>query len=85
MNNIWHKASIKKGIGLGEKIGFPTINLSPIPKQVEHGVYSCEVEIDDYIYKGVMHIGPKSIGTNNKDEIFCEIHLLDFNKNINNK
>lgn len=85
MNNIWYKALIQKGVGLGEKIGFPTINLNPIPKEIQHGVYTCAVDINRHIYKGIMHIGPKSIGTNNKNEIFCEIHLFDFDKIIKNK
>ena len=85
MNNKYSTADIYKGIGLGKEIKFPTINLEPVPEELDYGVYSSEVEIDGERYKGVMHIGPKSIGTSDKKKVFCEIHLINFNKNINNK
>lgn len=85
MNNKYFIAEIYKGAGVGKEIEFPTINLKPVPEQLDYGVYSTEVEIDGDIYKGVMHIGPKSIGTTDNKKIFCEIHLIGFNKNIKNK
>jgi riboflavin kinase/FMN adenylyltransferase len=85
MNDTWYKSNIEKGAGIGRLIDFPTINLNPVPKDIKCGVYSCEVEIDNEYYTGVMHIGPKSIGSKDKKKNFCEIHLLNFNKSINNK
>lgn len=85
MNNKWYKSTIEKGAGIGRRIDFPTINLKNIPAKIEYGVYVCEVEVDSAVYKGVLHIGPKSIGTKEKEKIFCEIHLIDFNRIIYDK
>jgi FAD synthase len=76
--------NVEKGVGLGNKLGFPTlnINLDEIPENLKNGIYACEIKLNEYIYKGVMHFGPKSFGTDNPDRIFCEVHIFNFNKDI---
>lgn len=76
------KGNIIKGIGLGSKLGFPTLNIDNEELIDNYGVFICEVKLNEHIYKGVVHYGPKSIGTDNPDKIYCEIHLLNFNQNI---
>ena len=78
------KGNIEKGVGLGNRLGYPTLNieLGEIPVASENAVYICEAGLNEHIYNGVMHFGPKTFGTNNSDKIFCEIHLFDFNQDI---
>ncbi|MBU1446269.1 riboflavin kinase [Patescibacteria group bacterium] len=74
------KVGGKKGTG----IGFPTINLgiSSVSEDIDYGIYAVIVEIKGVEYFGVMHHGNKFINSDNRDEIFCEIHILDFNENV---
>lgn len=76
------KGNIQKGVGLGKELGYPTLNISLIDEQKDHGIYICEIKLNEHIYKGVMHLGKKTFGTDNKEKIFCEIHILNFNKAI---
>ncbi|MBU2523924.1 riboflavin kinase [Patescibacteria group bacterium] len=71
-----------KGIGMGRKLGFATINLQ-IPDNFEldnEGVYSCGVKHKNSLYKGALYYGPrKSLGIEGKT---LEIHLLDFDGDL---
>ncbi|MBN1494543.1 riboflavin kinase [Candidatus Peregrinibacteria bacterium] len=81
------KAKVIKGAGLGKKYGFPTINLKPLVN-TEHtppGIYICAIFINKQKYNGVMHCGPKSIGSNDINKIYFEVHIFDFNQNIYGK
>ena len=73
-----------KGIGVGGEISFPTLNLQINQKEKlsEYGVYICEIDIQKKSYVGLVHYGPKSIGTDNINKIFLEVHVLDFNRNV---
>ncbi len=50
---------VKKGIGLGKRIGFPTANLDISGRKLlpPQGVYSCKLEIDDRHFDGMMFLG----------------------------
>ncbi len=65
-----------KGIGRGQVIGFPTLNLS-VPKDLilEDGIYSAWIVIDNKTYKGALHYGP--IPTFNQKDKTMEVHLID--------
>ena len=72
------------GQKLGTKIGFPTINLSPVKlnHQIKHGVYTCKIifQKNKKTYSGIMHYGPRN--TINDKKTSLEIHLLDFDKTV---
>lgn len=74
----------KKGIGLGSKIGYPTINLKikKIEGNIPYGVYTCYLVNWNEELEGVLHYGPKSVGTPLKDDIYCEVYLLDYYKGV---
>lgn len=79
---------VQKGIQKGKKLGFPTINIliNNAIKYLEHGVFVCHTLINNKIYEGSLHFGPKSIGNPYKNNaVFCEIHLIDFNEDIYGK
>jgi len=65
-----------KGHGRGQKIGFPTINLSiPEGLLLDDGIYAAWVVINNRTYKGALHYGP--IPTFGDKEQNLEIYLLD--------
>lgn len=74
------------GNQLGNKIGFPTINIVPCPEKLMplDGVYQTEVEIDDRTYKGITNVGYKPT-VNNEKTRNIETHIFDFNGNIYGK
>jgi len=76
------EGKIEKGVGLGTNLGYPTLNIALNEATNEQGVFIVEVDLDEHIYKGVMHFGPKSFGTNEKNKIFCELHLFEFNEDM---
>ena len=72
---------IEKGNQIGQKIGFPTANLSLNewirPKL---GVYASKLTLNNKIFPSVTHIGIKP--TIGKTEEILETHIFDFHKNI---
>jgi len=81
---IEFEAKIIKGMGRGEKIGLPTINLDQVNLDIDYGVYSVEAEIDGLIYKGLLHFGLKeTFGEAASLELFIEEHILNITqKNV---
>jgi len=86
-NNKYYKEldfNTTKGLGLGNKYDFPTINLLE-NKSINPGVYNCNTElgkgilfIDSY-NTGELHIiNKKIIYTQNKIKIY-DIRLINFN------
>lgn len=69
-------SNVIRGVGMGRKIGFPTINLVyPEHSDFETGVYACRVSFPDSRYLGVMHLGPRH--TFDNVDTF-EVFLLNF-------
>ena len=73
-----------KGLQIGKKIGFPTVNIKPgkIKNNIEFGVYICEIKIKNRLLKGVLLYGPKTIGSAGPGKIYCEVHVLNFNEDV---
>ncbi|MEI6596839.1 MAG: EamA family transporter [bacterium] len=53
------KANIRRGLGRGARLGFPTINLDNDQIDINYGVYLIESEINGKIYRGLLHYGQK--------------------------
>lgn len=70
------KGKVKKGKGLGRRLGFPTANLDTfgylLPRQ---GVYSAWTKVRDKIFLSAVNIGKKEF----------ESHLINFSRNILNE
>lgn len=68
----------------GNTIGFPTANVfvNDVHKLIpKNGVYFVEVEIANKKYSGMMNIGKRPTVSNSED-IFIEVNIFDFNKDI---
>ena len=82
--NFRISGKVIKGLQIGKKIGIPTVNIQTgkIDKNIEFGIYICEIKIRNQIYKGAVHYGPKTIGSLNPDRIYCEVHILNFDEDV---
>lgn len=80
---MWFRRKVQAGERLGRTLGFPTLNcrVGSLQYQFKDGVYACEVRVDQKVYQGALHLGPK-LG---KRRRVLEIHLLNFSKSIYGK
>ena len=71
---------VVRGIKKGTEIGYPTINiqLEEPSLDIEFGIYTCHIFLNEKKYDGVMHFGNKTIGTKDMRKIFCEVHIFGF-------
>lgn len=78
------KGKVIDGQKRGHLVGMPTANLSieNLETQIEYGVYSCYVYIDDNKYIGVCNVGNRP---SVDKEILVEVHILDFDNIIYGK
>ena len=60
-------------MGLGKKMGFPTINISY--KGAERGVFAGMVDLNGATYKAAINVGPKP--TFNVEDVFVEAYLIE--------
>ncbi len=77
---------VEKGSGLGNKLGFPTANISVAKEKAMplRGVYSVEVDVEGTLYKGVCNIGVKPTVSKGIVET-VEAHLLGMSDDIYGK
>jgi len=78
------EAKIIGGMGRGEKMGMPTINLDQVNLDIDYGVYAVEAEIGGAIHKGLLHFGPKeTFGEAVSLELFIKERVLNISqKNV---
>jgi riboflavin kinase / FMN adenylyltransferase len=75
--------TVMHGEALGNKIGFPTANLSAHSEQFPpNGVYFAEAWIDGVRHHGVINLGFRPTVARGEPQRTLEIHLLDFNQDI---
>jgi riboflavin kinase/FMN adenylyltransferase len=76
---------VKKGIGLGRQIGFPTANISNIDKEKQipaDGVYVVKVLVGSELHFGMLNIGNNPTISNKGRSI--EVNIFDFDSEIYN-
>ncbi len=74
------EGTVMKGILMGRKMGFPTINVAFDSTDLPFGVYAARVYTSYGIFKGAMHFGPRKVL--GLMEPTLEIHLLDFSDDL---
>ncbi len=74
------RRKVKAGSKIGQKIGYPTINLNVgnFADKFKPGVYKCEVIMDSSSYIGALYFGPK---LSRKGSVL-EIHIIGFDGQI---
>ncbi len=85
MSNKWYKEKVLKGSQDGRKIGFPTLNLSPLQLTgtVDEGVYISKIKYQNKLYNGLLFYGPRLV--KNETHVILEIYVLDFSNEIYNE
>ena len=77
--------TVVHGDDLGNRIGFPTANLSAHSEQFPpNGVYFAEAKLDGVVYPGVVNLGYRPTVSSSRDRIL-EVYLLDFKRDIYGK
>lgn len=75
---IRFSASVISGAGRGKQMGIPTLNLAltDVPPALEQGIFACRALLpgETETCMAAMHFGPRPVF---KDDIACEVHLLD--------
>ena len=75
--------TVVHGQALGNKIGFPTANLSAHSEQFPpNGVYFAEASIGGRPHNGVINLGVRPTVARGEPQRTLEIHLFDFERDI---
>lgn len=73
---------VKKGQGLGNKIGLKTANLNiKLAKKLAKGLYTCQIILDNQNYEGLLYYGYNSLTKTD----CLEVHILNFSGDIYGK
>ncbi|MDQ3120051.1 MAG: bifunctional riboflavin kinase/FAD synthetase [Verrucomicrobiota bacterium] len=75
--------TVKRGVQLGRKLGFPTANLSAHSEQFPpNGVYAAEAKLDGVIFRGVANLGYRPTLETVKPDRLLELHFFDLKREI---
>ncbi len=78
--------TVEHGEAVGNRLGFPTANLSAHSEQFPpNGVYFAEASLDGERFVGVINLGVRPTVARGLPQRTLEIHLLDFNRDIYGK
>jgi riboflavin kinase/FMN adenylyltransferase len=71
-----------EGNKMGRKIGFPTANLLVSTSKImpPYGIYKVKVKVENNIYYGLLHLGPKPVI--NDFDTSIEVWIKNFNQDI---
>ena len=74
---------VRPGRGEGAEMGFSTANLyiEPNRRVLDEGVYAAYAVVDGARYRAAVSMGVSPVFAD-KTDASCEVHILDFNKNI---
>ena len=76
---------VVKGRQLGADLGFPTCNINPQRQKIPlHGVYACEVRLNDCFKQAAVNIVYRPTISADGDALL-EAHILDFDKDLYGK
>lgn len=71
---------VVKGLLLGKKIGFPTINIAYTTLDLPFGIYVSRVHLAEGVFRGALYFGPRFVV--GETEPSLEVHLLDFSGDV---
>lgn len=74
---------VKKGAGIGRKIGYPTANIEvDVRKILPPGIFVVSVELNQKKFNAVASVGRRPTLKTLGGELICEVHILDFDRDI---